>query len=95
MSAKTKLNPNDLPPSQRRVLNFIEMFINEWGISPTIENIREGLGYRAPKSAREVVLALALKGFISYEPKIHRSIKLLVSSGAIIPGPHTQNPHLI
>ncbi len=72
-----------LPSSEWRVFSWIEEFVSQYGISPTLREIQQGLGYRSTAAIRPRVEALANKGFISRIPGKTRTIRVLKSSRSI------------
>ena len=64
MSNAANLTREDLPPQQRRVLDFIEKFIEISGYPPSITEIAEHLGVSSTFGVRKHVDALVKKGFI-------------------------------
>ena len=71
----TKSNYN-LPDGQRNALEYIKQHIEEHDQSPTYNEIAAALGIKPP-SARDFVLALAERGFLTIIPGKQRSIYLL------------------
>ncbi len=63
-----------LTKKQKQVLDFINAYRAENGISPTIEEIRKGLKLKAVSTVHEHVNALKEKGYISGEENSARSL---------------------
>ncbi|HIK15759.1 MAG TPA: repressor LexA [Leptolyngbyaceae cyanobacterium M33_DOE_097] len=66
-----------------KVFSWIEEFVAQYGISPTVREIQQGLGYRSPSPVRTRLDALSSKGFISRLPGKTRTIRVLKSSRGI------------
>jgi repressor LexA len=66
-----------LTEKQQEVLDFIVNFREEHGYSPTVGDIRRGLGYNSVPAARVHVMALEKKGKIRTTPNVSRSIVVL------------------
>lgn len=49
---------------QRQTLNFIELFLAEHGVCPTMREIAAGLGLRSKSGAHRHVIELRDRGFI-------------------------------
>ena len=69
-----------LYPRQRRVLRYIERYINENGYAPTLTEIKEFLGVKALSTVHEHLIKLEDKGFLE-RCDGKRSIKLKIKSG--------------
>jgi len=67
----------DLSTSQRACLDFIGKFIDKEGISPTGREIADGLKFRSPNAAYELLAALESKGAITMKAGRSRSIRLV------------------
>lgn len=63
-----------LTKKQKNVYDFINLYINENGISPTIEEIRRNLKLKAPSTVHEHINSLKKKGFLSKLNNSARSI---------------------
>jgi repressor LexA len=75
--------PSLLSASQQRVLDWIENFIVEHGISPTHREIQKGLGYRSSSTIQKYLVNLLNQGAISHVPGKARSLKILRSDRGI------------
>ncbi len=62
---------------QARALNWIERFIIDKKMSPTFDEITEGLGLRSKSGTKRLVDGLSDRGFITVMPFHARSIKLV------------------
>lgn len=67
--------PN-LTKKQKQVFDFINIYIAENGISPTIEEIRKKLKLKAVSTIHEHINSLKLKGYLSKSENSARSISL-------------------
>jgi DNA (cytosine-5)-methyltransferase 1 len=65
----------NLTKKQKAVLDFINSYISENGISPTIEEIRKELGLKAISTIHEHLNTLKEKGYIKREDSSSRNIK--------------------
>jgi len=54
-----------LSPKQKQVFDYINSFVNENGVSPTIEEIKKGLKLKAVSTIHEHINSLEKKGYIS------------------------------
>ncbi|KAB0559032.1 LexA family transcriptional regulator [Pantoea stewartii subsp. stewartii] len=66
--------------TQQRTLDFIRGYIRENGLSPTIAEIAEGMGWRSPNSAQIHVNALQQKGRLKVKRGANRGIVLTTTS---------------
>lgn len=66
--------------SQRDVLDFIRGYIRRKGVSPSYDDIRDGLAYASKSNIHRIALALEERGYISRLPGRARSI-ILRSAG--------------
>jgi len=66
-----------LNPSQKVCLRFIEAYSTEHGYAPTIREIQAHLDYKSPSSAANILDVLRAAGYVSSEPNIARSIRVL------------------
>jgi repressor LexA len=73
-----------LTPSQKRLYDFIKVFIAEKGYAPTLTEMAEGIGLRAKSLMSRYVQELAAEGVIELEPG-HRQIRLKTAPEATIP----------
>lgn len=65
-----------LTPKQTQVLSAIQLLSSELGHSPTLEEIREHLGYGATSSVQVHLDALEKKGYINRAAYGHRNIRV-------------------
>jgi len=59
---------------QERVLEFIKIYWEMKGRSPTLQEIAKGLEMKSRSNIHRIVHSLAKKGFLKVEPKIFRAI---------------------
>ncbi len=71
-----------LTDKQRKTLNFIQRYIAMHAISPTLQEIADGIGIRSRGVAHRYVQALTETHFITISDNKHRGIQLLK------PNPH-------
>ena len=55
---------NELTPGQRKVLNMVKDFIEEYGMPPTRMEIANELSFKSPNASEEHLKALQKKGVI-------------------------------
>lgn len=76
-------SPEQLPPGQRAVYDFICRWIKLTGTTPTIREIAAELGFKSPNGACYHLRALEDKGFITRMPGRARSIALNHGPGSL------------
>lgn len=67
----------DLTKKQKEVFSSIVDFINENGYSPTIRELCEIEGLSSPATMHFHLKHLVSKGYITYVPKISRTIRIV------------------
>lgn len=67
---------NELTPGQRKVLNMVKDFIEEYGMPPTRMEIANELSFKSPNAAEEHLRALQKKGVIELIKGSSRGIRL-------------------
>jgi repressor LexA len=67
---------NDLSPRQAEIYQFIQDFHQQNGYAPTFREIADGIG-QSLSSAAAYITALGDKGYVAWEPKIARSIRIV------------------
>ena len=67
---------NELTPGQRKVLNMVKDFIEEYGMPPTRMEIANELCFKSPNAAEEHLKALQKKGVIELIKGSSRGIRL-------------------
>jgi repressor LexA len=72
-----------LSDPQRRVLHWLEDFIEQHQMAPSYREIGDGLGYASRSPVQLHLKTLMDKGFIYYELRMARSVRLLKSSKSI------------
>jgi len=65
-----------LTKKQKQVFDFINTYIAENGISPTIEEIRKNLNLKAVSTIHEHINSLKEKGYLSKTENSARSVKI-------------------
>ncbi len=74
-----------LTPAQKRVLEFIQQFLQTRGYPPTVREVAEKFGYHSPLSAKQHIDALVKKGYLKRSPLRARGIEIVgVSSPDVI-----------
>lgn len=73
-----------LSVSQERVLNFIQKFIAERGMSPTYPEIANNFGYN-PGNAYQTVEILVRKGYVKRIKGIFRGLTLTDHADIVLP----------
>lgn len=66
-----------MTPIQKKCLDFIIEFIDEFGFSPSYTEIATALGLVSKNSVNRIVCALRDRGYITFIPRKHRSIDLV------------------
>jgi len=67
---------NELTPGQRKVINMVKDFIEEYGMPPTRMEIANELSFKSPNAAEEHLKALQKKGVIELIKGSSRGIRL-------------------
>jgi len=67
---------SNLTKKQKQVFDFINTYISENGISPTIEEVRKKLKLKAVSTIHEHINSLKVKGYLSKSENSARSISL-------------------
>ena len=67
---------NDLTPVQKRVYYIIKDYIEKNGYSPSLREITKLNGTTSPATAFTHIKKLKEKGYIDYEEKTKRTIKI-------------------
>ncbi len=70
---------NVLTETQKEVLQFIVRYIQSAGYSPTVRDIMDEFNFASPNGAQGHLRALKKKGFVDWEEKKARTIKVLKS----------------
>lgn len=63
----------ELTERQKETLDFINNYINNYGYSPSLNDVAKGI-YASKPVAKKHLDALEIKGFIKHTPHIARSI---------------------
>ncbi len=83
-----------LTPRQQQLFEWIEQYIAEKQISPTIREQAEGMGYKSPAPVQSLLNHLKDKGLITWIPRKSRSIRILKQKGVPIVGAIGASPLL-
>lgn len=67
--------PEELSPRQKETLDFIQKYVAEHGMPPTIREIMSGLGVAYPRGIQRHLEALEKKGYLTRDSR-SRGIKL-------------------
>lgn len=62
---------------QREVLDAIITFTQENNYSPTVREIGSMIGSKSPSTVQVLLKKLKRKGFVTWEPKIPRTIRII------------------
>ena len=65
-----------LTPTKKRVLGFINTYTIKKGLSPSLEEIKKGLGLRSVSTVHQHIQELKKSDHLSKKDKRHRSIEL-------------------
>jgi repressor LexA len=72
----------NLTLKQKRVWDYINSYLKDYSVSPTIEEIQDSLGFRSTRSVSQYLEALRDKGYIT-KNRNARSIELLDPSESV------------
>ena len=75
----------ELTKKQKRVLLFLEEFIQKHGFPPTVREIAQHLGMSGPHSAKRFLDMLQEKGFIRRLARSSRAIEMVHSTTSLSP----------
>lgn len=67
---------DELTDTQRRTHDFIRYYIRENGMSPTIAEIANGMGWKSSNAVHQHLTALENKGYLSIKRGSWRGIRL-------------------
>lgn len=73
---------DNLSTRQKKILDFIEKFINEHGYPPTIREIGEAVGIASTSVVNYNLNKLVERGHIEREPEVSRGLRLAGFSGS-------------
>ena len=68
-----------LTKHQEKILNIIKDFINKNGYSPTVREIGKLSDLKSPATIKTYLDILYTKGYITYIPKLSRTIRIIES----------------
>ncbi|MEB3210481.1 MAG: transcriptional repressor LexA [Leptolyngbyaceae bacterium] len=83
-----------LTPKQQKLFEWIEGYIAEKHIAPTIREQAAGMGYRSPSPVQSLLNQLKEKGWLTWIPRKSRSIRILKQKGVPIVGAIGASPLL-
>lgn len=72
-----------LTKKQRQLLSFIELRIDEDGVSPSFDEMKDALGLKSKSGVHRLVKALEERGFIRRLPNRARALEVLKSSRSV------------
>lgn len=84
LSSKSSAKP--LPPltfKEKSVLEFIEGFIRNSGVSPSYQEVKEHFGFASFNSVQNYLKQLTSKGYISMNPHQKRALQVLQSPNSL------------
>lgn len=84
------MNTTGLTKQQIRVLQFIDECQRQRGVSPTLEEIKTGIGIRSRGGVHRILSGLRDRGRVQWKDKLQRSIVLIPDDRAA----HTLPPDL-
>lgn len=61
---------------QRDLLEFIRKYVNDYGISPSYEEMCVGIGLAGKAGIHRLVVGLRDRGFVDFQPSSARSVRL-------------------
>ena len=70
-----------LPPRQQKILDFIQEFISDNGIPPTIRDIQRACDLSSTSVVDYNLHKLRQEGFLNRKPEVARGIELLDDDG--------------
>ena len=73
---------DNLSTRQKKILDFIEKFINEHGYPPTIREIGEAVGIASTSVVNYNLNKLVERGYIEREPEVSRGLRLASFNGS-------------
>lgn len=79
------MNMNELSPPKRRLLSWIEAYIDQHQFAPTYKEMMDALGYKSKDTIRFHLDDLRSAGYISRNDKSARSIRLCKPKSSKIP----------
>ena len=74
--------PEKLSGGQQKVFDFIHEYIENKGVSPTLDEIRQYIGVASHPHRRQYLEALERKGFVRREKNARRNIRLIDENSA-------------
>jgi SOS-response transcriptional repressor LexA len=77
-------------PRQLRVLVALSIFHADHGYSPSFEQLREAVGFRALKGVADHLEALRTRGLVLWERGQTRTLRLTSDGRAAVPSDHSR-----
>ncbi len=77
------MDNDNLSTRQKKILDFIEKFINDHGYPPTIREIGEAVGIASTSVVNYNLNKLVERGYIEREPEVSRGLRLASFSGIV------------
>lgn len=71
-----------LTPNEREILDYIQLYISQQGLSPTFTEIQKHFNYASVNSVQNYIRQLVKKKYLSLEPHQKRALKVLAPSNA-------------
>lgn len=66
---------------EQEILNCVKKFINEKGYSPSVRDIAKVSGRRSPATIQTFLNHLKTKGYVTWEPKQNRTLRVVEREG--------------
>jgi repressor LexA len=82
-NATKELAPQPLSTKEKLVLEFLESRIQETGVSPSYQEIKDHFGFASFNSVQNYLKQLSLKGYIAQNLNQKRAIQILHSSHSV------------
>jgi repressor LexA len=74
---------SELPKRQRQVLDYLKKCLQNEGICPTNREICAYFGFKSPGTVADHIIALRKKGYLSGEPGLARSLRIVSPFGGV------------
>jgi SOS-response transcriptional repressor LexA len=72
-----------------RALAYLRETIEATGVSPTLREMGQALGFKSPPNAHWIIKSLEAKGYVKRTPGQHRSIELIPQGKVVTLQPDT------
>lgn len=73
-----------MTPKQKVVFEFITLYIRMKGYAPSYRNIADAIGVRSKSNVHKYVHKLRKKGYLSVQPRMARSMRVMDASAKAI-----------